>query len=265
LQEDSTEVEFLASQLGRSVTAHIRTVWPNHPIEITFLINGVTINFHVRDVGSTRPKTADQRSDGFKQFVSFLLTVSAQNKNEELANAVLLLDEPETHLHPLAQEYLLSELIKLTSNARGNVVLFATHSNYMIDKQDLSRNSRVRKEKDETRVDELDKKHASYASVTYDVFEIPSTDYHNELFGRLHQRYQDEDPTDDKRELIKNFDEAVLHKAHHLKKDKPWKGVQNQATLPTYVRNCIHHPDNGNRYSDKELRHSIEQMRKALA
>ncbi len=262
LANDSTEVEQLQTELGEKVTEHIKTVWPSHPIKITFLIDGGLINFHIKDVGSRgKAKTADQRSDGFKQFVSFLLTVSAQDRNEELSNAVILLDEPETHLHPQAQEYLLNELIKITKNKRNNIVFFATHSNYMIDKSDLSRNYRIEKANDEnTKNDQLDKKISTYASVSYEVFDIPSTDYHNELYSRVHEIYQDADVGDEKRAGILNFDTNFLNIEKGLKKDKPWKGNQNHATLSTYIRNCIHHPDNGNKYTNEELRKSISLL-----
>jgi predicted ATP-dependent endonuclease of OLD family len=141
---ESTEREQLENELGESVTVHINTAWPKHPIKITFSISDGLINFHVHDLNTKgKAKTADQRSDGFRQFVSFLLTISAQNRNDELSNSILLLDEPETHLHPQAQEDLLRELVKITQNKRNNIVFFATHSNHMIDKGDLSRNYKV--------------------------------------------------------------------------------------------------------------------------
>ncbi|MDD3190492.1 MAG: ATP-binding protein [Candidatus Pacebacteria bacterium] len=259
---DSTEVEQLEKELGDNVTEHINNVWPKHPIVITFKIGEGLINFHVQDLdGIGKAKTADQRSDGFKQFVSFLLTVSAQDKNDELSNSILLLDEPETHLHPQAQEDLLKELIKITKNSRNNVVFFATHSNYMIDKGDLSRNYKIKKEKDNTKKEQFDRKLSTYASVTYEVFDIPSTDYHNELYSKLHQRYQDLDPKDEKKHSINNFDKDFLHKEKGLKRDKPSWGEEDKATLPTYIRNCIHHSDNGNTYKTEELRKSIELLR----
>ncbi len=262
---DSTEIELLQNELGDAVTQHIKTVWPNHPITITFLITNGQIHFHVKDTGGGgKAKTADQRSDGFKQFISFLLTISAQDRNEEIANSILLLDEPETHLHPKAQEYLLGELIKITQNGRNNIVFFATHSNYMIDKDDLSRNFKIEKQADKTTRIQFSKKISTYASVTYEVFEIPSTDYHNELFELLHSRYQDADVSDVKRDGIKYFDAEYFQKEKKLKSDKPWKKTPNQITLPTYVRNCIHHPDNGDKYSEDERRSSIELLRSYL-
>lgn len=266
LQNDSTEIEHLQTELGKTVTQHIKTVWPDHPIEITFVINNGLIHFHVKDRKSKgKANTADQRSDGFRQFVSFLLTISAQNKNEELSDSILLLDEPETHLHPQAQEYLLNELIKITSNIRNNICWFATHSNYMIDKQDLSRHYRVKKEGNRTEVDRFTKGISSYASVTYEVFNIPSTDYHNELYSKLHQMYQDAEPDNRERAYLLDFDEKYLAKEKNQKTNKPsWKKA-NKVTLPTYIRNCIHHSDNGDTYTVDELKQSIDLLRSYLS
>lgn len=264
LISDSTEREQLKNDLGAEVTKHINNAWPGHPIKITFDISDGFINFHVHDSkAKAKAKTADQRSDGFGQFVSFLLTVSAQNKNEELSNSILLLDEPETHLHPTAQEDLLKEIVSITQNNRNNIAFFATHSNHMIDKADLSRNYKVLKPKDQSEKQRFDQKASTYASVAYEVFDIASTDYHNELYGKLHETYQDLDQNDQNRVFIKNFDDNFL-KGKGLKQDKPYKGKANNATLPTYIRTCIAHSENGNTYTEKELRTSIELLRTYL-
>lgn len=258
IRGDSTEIEYLQKILGENVTAHIKTVWPDHPVTVTFLISDGAIHFHVKDVDTlSKAKTADQRSDGFKQFVSFLLTVSAQDKNEELSNTILLLDEPESHLHPLAQEHLLVELIKLTKNNRNNFVFFATHSNYMIDKKDLSRNFRIIKSHDSTTTEQLAKQSSTYASVTYNVFNIPSSDYHDELYARLHQNFQNDAPNHKNREFVKTFDEEYLQRIKNLPNNRPWKQHPNSATLPTHIYNCIHNPYNNETFSAKELRESI--------
>lgn len=262
---DTTEKKHLEGKLSDAVTGHISKVWPGHPIKIIFDIDGQIISFHVVDTkAGGKAKTVNQRSDGFKQFISFLLTVSAEDSNEELKNCLLLLDEPETHLHPQAQEYFLNELKKITTNNRGNIVLFATHSNYMIDKVKLSRNYKVTKEKDSTSIELIDTKISTFASVNYEVFGIPTSDYHSELYGKLHQKFQDADINDDKREKILEFDKGFLQTTGKQAKDKPWKGNANQATLSTYIRNCIHHSDNGNEYTSDELKRSIELMKKLL-
>ena len=261
---DTTEKKHLESKLSRAVTNHISKVWTGHPIKIQFDIDGQIITFQVMDTDAeeSKAKTVDQRSDGFKQFISFLLTVSAEDSNNELRNCLLLLDEPETHLHPQAQIYFLDELKKITTNDRENVVLFATHSNYMIDKDKLIRNFKVTKEAENTSVKLIDTKDSTYASVNYEVFGIVTSDYHNELYGKLHQKFQDAKVANEKKGILE-FDTEFLHGTNKLPKDKPWRGNVNQATLSTYIRNCIHHPDNG-KYSQKELKNSIEIMKKLM-
>ncbi|MDA0208487.1 MAG: AAA family ATPase [bacterium] len=68
--------------------------------------------------------------DGFCQFISFLLTISAESATNQLSNSLLLLNEPETHLHPQAQEYLKDELIKITRNDE-NVYRFQGNSGFI--------------------------------------------------------------------------------------------------------------------------------------
>lgn len=269
LISESTDREHLKTQLGDKVTEHINSAWPKHPIKITFDISDGFINFHIHDLNTKgKAKTADQRSDGFKQFVSFLLTVSAQNKNDELSNSILLLDEPETHLHPQAQEDLLRELVKVTQNKRNNIVFFATHSNYMIDKADLSRNYKVYKkpnkktEREKTEVEKFKKKVSTYASVTYDVFDISSTDYHNELYDLLRARFGDENNKD--AVGVTEFDNGYFHQVKKLKQEYPLKKENNKITLPTYIRNCIHYPANQGKDFSSKLTESIELLRTYL-
>ena len=266
ITSDTTEKKHLEGRLSRAVTNHISKVWPGHPIKIIFDIDGRVITFQVMDTNAEegKAKTADQRSDGFRQFISFLLTVSAEDSNEELNNCLLLLDEPETHLHPQAQIYFLDELKKITTNDRGNIVLFATHSNYMIDKDKLIRNFKVTKETENTSIEPIDTKDSTYASVNYEVFGIATSDYHSELYGKLHEKFKIANPTNDKKEKICEFDKEFFHGTQKQSRDKPSWGKPNQATLPTFVRNCIHHSDNGNVYTQAELIKSIELMKKLV-
>lgn len=278
---DTTECEYLEEQLGDNVTSHIKLAWPNHPIKVTFKIMDGQINFHVRDVGTKgKAQTSDMRSDGFKQFVSFLLTIAAQNKNEELENTILLLDEPETHLHPKAQEYLLTQMIEVTNNNKNNIVLFATHSNYMIDKKDLGRYFRIEKNKDEehrehTEATQFDKKQTSYAEVSYEAFDILDEHYHNELYDKLRDWFVKDRNNNEKDELkhietigINAFDEQYFKQIKKLEKDykdtSKRKNSSSKVTMPTFVRNCIHYPANKPEDFEDNLRESIGLLRKFI-
>jgi|694.fasta_scaffold54664_2 predicted ATP-dependent endonuclease of OLD family len=262
---DPTDTEQLEEELGKAVTKHINRVWPQHPIKITFKIGDGFFNFHIKDKGAKgKAKTADQRSDGFKQFVSFLLTISAESINEQLINTILLLDEPETHLHPQAQEELLKELINITNSNKGNIVFFATHSNHMIDKDRLNRNYKIIKEKDETKKEQFNKSNATYASVIYEVFEIPNTDYHNELYGYIQAQAIDADENNYYEEEFEKYliNNSIEQDQKYIRLTKDGSTKEQQRTLPTKIRNAIHHPENKhNSFTSEELKKSINMLK----
>jgi energy-coupling factor transporter ATP-binding protein EcfA2 len=249
LKTDPAEINNLQEKLGDKVTAHIKKVWPNHPVKIKFQINNSFLSFLIEDEKvKYKSKTTDQRSDGFRQFISFLMTISAENATNQLSNSMLLLDEPETHLHPQAQEYLKDELIKITRNAENNIVFFATHSNYMIDKDHIQRCFRLSKSANrKTKLDKIELGKTSYSEVNYEVFGIPSSDYHNELYGYL--------------------EDVEKLKLNSLPKTKKWKNIKTNTTdnvsLATYIRHSIHHPENttNTKFSAEELEESIKTLR----
>ncbi len=176
------------------------------------------------------------------------MTISIENYNGELSNTILLIDEPETHLHPPAQINLLGELIKITSNTNNNILFFATHSNYLIDKNNLDRNYKVsKKENHKTSISKILKKTSTYSEVNYEVFGVETSDYHNELYG-----------------FIESEEKSLLE---GLKKVTKWKNAKTKketnVSLSEYIRHSIHHPENelNKKYTDKELSESIKILR----
>lgn len=242
-------INSLQSKLSELTTRHINKVWPEHPISISFQINNNKISLLIEDNDvKFQPKTTGQRSDGFKQFISFLLTVSAENYNKKLDNTILLIDEPETHLHPPAQINLLEELIKITQNKNNNILFFATHSNYLIDKVNLDRNYKVIKENNlKTSINKIEKKSSTYSEVNYEIFGILNNDYHNELYG-----------------FIESVDNSKLGA---LKQTKDWINLKTKNTervsLSKYIRHSIHHPENtlNKKFTETELKNSIQELK----
>lgn len=242
-------IQNLEELLGDKVTTHINKIWLEHPVKIKFKINNNKLTFLVEDKGvKFRNKTTNQRSDGFRQLISFLLTLSAENASQEFSNTILLLDEPETHLHPTAQINLKNEIIKLSQNGNNNIIFFATHSNYMIDKENIERCYKVFKEKNSiTKFNKIAVGNTSYSEVNYEVFSIPTNDYHNELFGSI--------------------EESNKNKIYALPKNKKWnnekKGIIEDVSLTIYIRHSIHHPENTKnpKFTEKDLRESIEILK----
>ena len=105
-----------------------------------------------------------RRSDGFKRFVSFLLMISVNVKTDRIRNTLLLIDEPETSLHPSGARYLRDELINIS---RKNYVVYSTHSIFMIDNENIERHYIVKKKDEITSVESAKESSVTDEEVIY--------------------------------------------------------------------------------------------------
>lgn len=87
---------------------------------------------------STQDKTTDNvsipiddRSEGFKWYLSIYLTLYNYIENNDTHNKILLLDEPNLYLHAEAQMDLLERVFK--KKFKNIQIIYTTHSPYMID------------------------------------------------------------------------------------------------------------------------------------
>lgn len=150
--KEGTDRHKLASDLSTATTKHLNTVWKEHAVEVQVTIdsNGsCDVHFADKDANTNFYEMQD-RSDGFQRFISFILTLSAENLNEELKNTLILLDEPEVHLHPSGIEYLKDELLNIAKN--NNYILAASHSIFLVDKKCIERHVTVKKMSGKTSV-----------------------------------------------------------------------------------------------------------------
>ena len=102
----------------------------------------------------------------------------------------------------------------------------------------------------------------SWSEINYHAFDMPTVELHNELFGFIQEQ--------NSINKIMGTGSMDAHlSSRGLQQSKSWVkqsgGVaqpSQSVTLPTYVRNSIHHPENPHnpRYSDTELKESIEFM-----
>lgn len=150
IQNDANERSRLAKTLNSKINDYIKKVWGDYDQEILISLEKEQIRIEFYD-----PKKEDasyynmeERSQGCRAFLSFLLTIGAEAKHGVIKDTILLLDEPETHLHPSGARYMLKELIKISENR--NLVLYATHSIFLIDRENLNRHIILKKEKERT-------------------------------------------------------------------------------------------------------------------
>jgi predicted ATP-dependent endonuclease of OLD family len=161
-----TSYKSLKRQLSEKVTSHIREIWKdNENIFIDVDISASTFNISVRDgKDGVNDFPMQERSDGAKRFLSFLLTISADYQNKQLENNLILLDEPEQSLHPSSTKYVRDELIKMSDK---NLVVVSSHSIFMVDKMKMKRNLIVEKDNENTRIKETDEDNFIYEEVIY--------------------------------------------------------------------------------------------------
>ena len=145
LAQDEDYINLL-EQVSTTVTSTFRVIWPDFKdTSIALMANGPEISIKVSN--KARYSFAD-RSDGFKHFVSILLMLSAPSKKGRIgARDIILIDEPDTSLYPSSARYLRDELLRIGVTS---YVVYATHSQYMIDAGCLSRHLIVEKKDDIT-------------------------------------------------------------------------------------------------------------------
>lgn len=143
----------LQERLTEIITKYINKIWKEHKIKIRLSINGVSCQVLVEDKDKKfNYYNMAQRSEGFKQFISLILSISAQNDSDNLKNNIILIDEPEVHLHPSGIKYMRDEILKI---GRNNTVLVSTHSQFMIDTSCPERHFIVTKNKSTTEINQL--------------------------------------------------------------------------------------------------------------
>ena len=206
----------------------------------------------------------DKLSTGEKQIVFrgiFLLKNSGV-----LENAAVMIDEPELSMHPKWQEKILQYYMRLFTTdggAQKAQLFFATHSDHVLKRAlaDQTNNLVIVLERDgeNLKTKKIDSPSVlpsiTSAETNFLAFDLISNDYHIELYGWLQDK--------ESRSSVKSCDDFIIaqqqyNPAIHARPSN--FGTTNYSSLPTYIRNAIHHPDSGNTFTDTELRTSIDLL-----
>lgn len=142
-----TQRSILSSKLNTAINNYIERVWSNKINVVIEITETGNLSFLIKDQGveneHNRFEITD-RSQGAQQFLSLILSLSLEAENHERKNEIILIDEPEVHLHPSGVRDLGKELLKVGNE---NYVFLATHSPFIIDKQHKERHYIVKKNK----------------------------------------------------------------------------------------------------------------------
>lgn len=148
--EDSTHGRRASEEASRNITRQIRKVWSQEPtVEIKLTVNGKVLYIDISD-STTVFDTPENRSLGFRWYLSFYINFLAQTNEASSNEYVFLIDEPGIHLHPAGQKDLVKVLEDL---ALKNQVIYTTHSPFMINRNFPERVRLVTKSKNGTHID----------------------------------------------------------------------------------------------------------------
>lgn len=203
----------------------------------------------------------DKLSTGEKQIVFrgiFLLRNSGV-----LDNAAVMVDEPELSMHPKWQQKILQYYTGLFTGSDGAQkaqLFFATHSDHVLKQAlaDQANNLVIVLERDgeDIRARKVDSPSVlpsiTSAETNFLAFDLTSTDYHIELYGWLQDK--------ESKSSVKSCDDFIIAQQQYNpalhSKPSQFRST-HYSSLPTYIRNAIHHPDSGNFFTLAELRTSI--------
>ena len=142
------------NKIALETTTYFKSVWRGKEaqnIEFSLEYSNEQLITNIKEENLYR---IDQRSDGFKRFVYFLLTLFLQAKTDRLSNTLLIFDEPSIGLHPSSERDLRDELIKIS---KGNYLVYSTHSISMIDPVCIDRHYIVKRDEEDKEVTRIER------------------------------------------------------------------------------------------------------------
>ena len=204
-----------------------------------------------------------QLGSGIEMIISLLFLETLASLSKE--NFIVIIDEPELHLHPILQNKFITYLKELSVNSQ---IILSTHSPYffkncisdakielLISKKDAGK---ISVENTGTNFG-LFPWSPSWGEINFQAYNLTTIEFHNELYGYLQEKNS---------VLTENATETFFVNKG-IAKSKQWKRFKNgvvenpyDVSIMTYIRNIIHHPENTHnlKYTEQELFDSINIM-----
>lgn len=158
-----TAFQNILDDVSKNINAYLKKVWKTMS-NVTIHLEEYSDKIRIRIVDSKYKYTLKDRSDGFKRLITFMIMLSLKNQNNLLNNNLILIDEPNMQIDIPGQRYLMNELIKIGKN---NYVFYSTHSESMIDTNNIERHYIVNKENEETTVEIATEENYDNAAALY--------------------------------------------------------------------------------------------------
>ncbi len=208
-------------------------------------------------------KTKDLGS-GVEMILTLLLLKSIAGESK--GSIIYLIDEPELHLHPKAQDKLVELLMK---ESKDKQIILSTHSPYIFKNCINTKVGFIILKRGKQNEIVLGYANVSgwgkfpwspsWGEINFHAYGLATVEFHNELYGYIQEATQNF--------TVNAMDNYLFQRG--ITQNKNWIRIQNgnsgppvNATLQTYIRNSIHHPENTANapFASNELKTSIEQM-----
>ena len=190
---------------------------------------------------------------GYEMIFSLLYSYYLAKQNDK--NIIIIIDEPELHLHPDVQKKFVEFLLKISTDSQ---IILSSHSPILVKQllyNDKIKTIVINNNKTTSEISDFKLSYLSANEINYLAFGLATEEYHNELYEELNFKYYPNET------LIKQFDSKFFINDKNEPKNYPWKGNQNEVSVHTYIRNQIHHRKENGIPDYNELKKSIEFMR----
>jgi len=237
-------------------------------IELKILDSSAPFNnmFLSRVVNDLELQT-NQIGSGIELLVSliFLETLASLSKED----IIILIDEPELHLHPKLQKSLIpyfNEVIKTSQ------ILCTTHSPYLyqdcVNRPNTELTICLKDKSDVISFDSIASSNLfpwspSWGEINFKAFDLPTVEFHNELYGHLQDKNNTHTIASTESFLIA---QGIVQSKSYIKIHKGTPQPPSNMTIMTYIRNKIHHPENtlNPDFTNKEIYDSVIEMMKII-
>ncbi|MGR3808640.1 ATP-binding protein [Pasteurella testudinis] len=201
----------------------------------------------------------NKRGSGVRRLILlnfFRAEAERRAENNENANVIYAIEEPETSQHTNNQCKLIESLKELSKLDKTQILL-TTHSPNIVKRLDFSNLRLLKDEKSEKQISRVEPGQLHYPSlneVNYIAFGEITEEYHNELYGFIELQGWLQEFKSDKDTMPYN------------KQNKNGNISNFNLTLTEYIRHQIHHPENTNnsRFNTEQLKDSIILMREFI-
>lgn len=197
----------------------------------------------------------NKRGSGVKRLVllNFFRAEAERRKNQnDTADIIYAIEEPETSQHPRHQRKLIEAFIEL-SNSDNTQVLLTTHSPSIVKLLDFEHIKLIKESpnKEVVNVQRAELPYPSLNEVNFLAFGESNEEYHNELYGYLESE-----------EVLAQY-KVGRETIQYIRIKRSGDLQDEQKVISEYIRHQIHHPENTHnpRFTDDQLQGSINEMR----